>query len=87
MRALPRADVADLVDAIDHVARLVGVEHGGIATDFEHAGGVDGYRNEGEAPNVTRELLNRGYSAADVARIWGGNWLRVFREVERLRRH
>lgn len=87
VRALPRADVADLVDAIDHVARLVGVEHVGIATDFEHAGGVDGYRNEGEAPNVTRELLNRGYSAADVARIWGGNWLRVFREVERLRRH
>ena len=86
VRALPRANVADLADAIDHVVRLVGVEHVGIATDFEHAGGVEGYRNESEAPNVTRELLRRGYSAADVGRIWGGNWLRVFREVERLRR-
>ena len=62
------------------------MEHVGIATDFEHAGGVEGYRNESEAPNVTRELLRRGYSAADIGGIWGGNWLRVFREVERLRR-
>jgi membrane dipeptidase len=86
VRALPKANVGHLVDAIDHVVKLVGIEHVGIATDFEHAGGVDGYRNEGEAPNVTRELLRRGYSADDVAKIWGGNWLRVFREVERLRR-
>lgn len=65
VRALPRADVADLVDAIDHVARLVGVEHVGIATDFEHAGGVDGYRNEGEGaerhPRAAQSrLLGRG---------------------------
>ncbi len=86
MRALPKANVGHLVDSIDYAVRLIGVDHVGIATDFEHAGGVDGYRNEAEAPNVTRELLRRGYSPADVAKIWGGNWLRVFREVERLSR-
>jgi membrane dipeptidase len=86
VRALPKANVGHLVDAIDHAVKRVGVDHVGIATDFEHAGGVDGYRNESEAPNVTRELLRRGYGAADVAKLWGGNWLRVFREVEGLRR-
>ncbi len=86
MRALPKANVGHLVDAIDYAVKLVGIDHVGIATDFEHAGGVDGYRNEAEAPNVTREMLRRGYTSADVARVWGGNWLRVFREVERLRR-
>lgn len=85
VRALPKANVGHLVDAIDYVVRLVGLAHVGISTDFEHAGGVDGYRNAGEAANVTRELLRRGYSVPDIARIWGGNWLRVFREVERLR--
>lgn len=86
VRALPKANVGHLVDAIDYVVRLVGIEHVGIATDFEHAGGVDGYRTAGEAANVTRELLRRGYSMPDIGRIWGGNWLRVLREVERLRR-
>ncbi len=85
MRALPKANVGHLVDAIDYAVKLIGVDHVGLATDFEHGGGVDGYRNESEAPNVTRELLRRGYSDADVAKVWGGNWLRVFREVERLR--
>ena len=82
LRALPRATVADLVDAIDHVVRIVGVEHVGIATDFEHAGGVLGFANAAEAPNVTRELLARGYTAPQIGQIWGGNWLRLWREVD-----
>jgi len=86
LRALPRATVADLVDAIDHVVRIVGVGHVGIATDFEHAGGVAGFSNASEAPNVTRELLARGYTPAQIAQIWGGNWLRLWREVESTRR-
>lgn len=86
LRGLPKANVGHLVDAIDYAVKLVGVEHVGIGTDFEHGGGVAGFANEGEAPNVTRELLRRGYGSDDVARIWGGNWLRVFREVERQRR-
>lgn len=82
LRALPRATVADLVDAIDHVVRIVGVGHVGIATDFEHAGGVAGFANVAEAPNVTRELIARGYTPTQIQQIWGGNWLRLWREVE-----
>lgn len=86
LRSLPRATVADLVDAIDHVARVVGIQHVGIATDFEHAGGVVGFANAAEAPTVTRELLARGYTAAQIDGIWGGNWLRLWRDVESRRR-
>jgi membrane dipeptidase len=83
VRALPPATVADLVDAVEHVVRVAGVEHVGLSTDFEHQGGVEGYRSMAAAPAVTRELLRRGWRDADVAKVWGGNWLRVFREAER----
>ena len=86
VRAEPKADVAQFVDSIDYAVKLIGVDHVGIGTDFEHGGGVDGFRNYGEAANVTRELLRRGYPEADIGKIWSGNWLRVFREVERLRK-
>ncbi len=86
VRALPKANVGHLVDAIDHAVKLIGIDHVGVGTDFEHGGGVDGFRNEAEAPNLTRELLRRGYGEADIAKIWGGNWLRVFREVEKQQR-
>ncbi len=86
VRALPKANVADLVNDIDYAVKLIGADHVGISSDFEHAGGIDGYRNAGEAVNITRELLKRGYSEADIGKIWSGNWIRVLREVERLRR-
>lgn len=85
VRGLPRADLGHWGDAIDHVVRTAGIDHVGLSTDFEHSGGVDGYRNAGEAGAVTGELLRRGYTPEQVAKLWGGNWLRVFREVERLR--
>jgi membrane dipeptidase len=87
LAGLPKANVADYVNSIDYAVKLVGVDHVGLSSDFEHGGGVDGWRNEGEAPNVTRELLRRGYSRDDIAKLWGLNWLRVFREVEAKRRH
>ena len=62
--------------------RLVGVDHVGLSSDFNHGGGVVGYAHVGEGPNVTRELLKRGYSEADIAKLWGGNFLRVFKQVE-----
>lgn len=83
VRALPPATVADLIDAVEHVARVGGIEHVGLATDFEHQGGVEGYRSMADAPAVTRELLRRGWRDADVARVWGGNWLRAFRAAGR----
>lgn len=78
----PRATVADLVNHIDHVARRIGVGHVAIASDFNHGGGVEGWSHVGEAPAITAELLKRGYSAEDIARIWSGNLLRVLRDAE-----
>jgi membrane dipeptidase len=71
------ATVAQLVDAIAYASKRIGIDHVGIASDFNHGGGVQGWENEGEAHNVTVELLRRGYSEGDIAKLWGGNFLRV----------
>lgn len=78
----PQADVKTYVDHIDYIAKRIGVEHVGIGTDFNHGGGIEGFRNESQAPNVTRELVARGYSEAQIAQIWGGNFLRVLKAAE-----
>ena len=65
---------------------LLGIDHVGLATDFNHGGGIAGWRDEGDVPNVTAELVRRGYSEQEIARIWGGNFLRVFDEVTALAR-
>nr|WP_305834030.1 pyoverdine-tailoring dipeptidase-like protein PvdM [Pseudomonas sp. A29(2023)] len=80
----PRASVKELVDAIDYTVRKVGIDHVGIASDFNDGGGVEGWMNVGESRNVTAELIQRGYSDADIAKLWGGNFLRVWGEVQRL---
>jgi membrane dipeptidase len=54
----------------------------GIGTDFDGGGGIDGCKDASEMINVTVELLRRGYSTSDIEKIWGGNFLRVFRQVE-----
>lgn len=82
----PPARVADLVDHIDHAVKLIGVDHVGIASDFHGGGGIDGWADAGETLNVTKELLRRGYSQADIAKLWGGNLMRVMDEVAALRR-
>ena len=79
-----KATVADLVDHIDHVVELVGIDHVGIGTDFDGGGGIDGCDEVSEMPNITIELLRRGYSKEDIEKIWGANFMRVFREVERI---
>jgi membrane dipeptidase len=76
------ASLVDWLDAVDYAVRLVGIDHDGLSSDFNHGGGVVGYANVGDGPNVTRELLKRGYSEADIAKLWGGNFLRVFKQVE-----
>ncbi|MBN2287886.1 MAG: membrane dipeptidase [Candidatus Glassbacteria bacterium] len=81
-RRFPKPDVADLADHIDHAVRLIGIEQVGIGSDFGGGGGVRGFDSAAEAANVTAELLRRGYAEEDIARIWGGNLLRVWREVE-----
>jgi membrane dipeptidase len=76
------ATLQNYVDHIDYIAKRIGVDHVGIGTDFNHGSGVTGFGSESEAPNVTRELLRRGYTEEQVAQIWSGNFLRVFRAVE-----
>ena len=75
--------VKDLVDHIDYVRSLVGVDYVGIGSDFDGGGGLRDCADVSQFPNITRELLRRGYSEKEIRKIWGGNLLRVFHEVER----
>jgi membrane dipeptidase len=79
----PAASVADLVDHIDYAVSLVGIDHVGISSDFDGGGGITGWKDAAETANVTAGLAARGYSDADIAKIWSGNLLRVWRDVER----
>ena len=79
----PPATVKDFVDHIDYVVKRIGIDHVGISSDFDGGGGVDGWRNASESMNVTVELVKRGYTEAQIAKIWGGNLLRVMGEVEK----
>lgn len=78
----PKATLAQYVDSIDYAVKKIGVDHVGIASDFNHGGGVTGWDNEGEAENVTVELLRRGYTEPQIAKLWGGNFLRVWSEAQ-----
>ena len=80
----PPANVADFVDHIDHAVELIGIDHVGISSDFDGGGGVAGWSDASETMNVTIELVRRGYSDEDIAQLWGGNLLRVWREVDRV---
>jgi membrane dipeptidase len=80
----PTANVSDFVDHIDHAVKIAGIEHVGIGSDFDGGGGIQGFNDHSESLNVTIELVRRGYSAEDVFKIWGGNLLRVWREVEKV---
>jgi membrane dipeptidase len=79
----PPATVADLVDHIDYAVKLIGIDHVGISSDFDGGGGITGWNDAAETANVTAELEKRGYSREDIEKIWSGNLLRVWREVER----
>ena len=75
--------VKDMVDHIDHVKKLVGVDYVGIGSDFDGGGGLRDCADVSQFPNITMELLRRGYNETEIKKIWGGNLLRVFREVEK----
>jgi membrane dipeptidase len=77
------ATVKDVVDHIDHVVQVIGIDYVGIGTDFDGGGGVDGCRTAAEMKNITIELLRRGYSKSDITKIWGANVMRVLRQVEK----
>ncbi|MEM9599863.1 MAG: dipeptidase [Pseudomonadota bacterium] len=76
------ANVSNFVDHIDHAVQVAGIDHVGIASDFDGGGGIDGWQDASETQTVTAELVRRGYSEDDIAKIWGGNLLRVLEAVE-----
>jgi len=76
--------VKDMVDHIDRVKNLVGVDYVGIGSDFDGGGGLRDCADVSQFPNITLELVRRGYTEKEIRKIWGGNLLRVLREVERV---
>lgn len=80
----PGASVSDLVDQVDYIVALLGIDHVGLATDFNHGGGIAGWRDAADAANITAELIRHGYSEQQIAKIWGANFLRVFDQVTAL---
>lgn len=80
--AFPKAGVKDLADHIDYAVEKVGIEHVGIASDFNGGGGIAGWSDASETFNVTLELVQRGYNEEQIAKLWGGNLLRVLADVE-----
>jgi membrane dipeptidase len=82
--AAGRATIKDYVDHVDYAVKLIGIDHVGIASDFDGGGGVDGWNSAAESFNVTLELVRRGYTEEQIAKIWSGNLLRVWSEVEKV---
>jgi membrane dipeptidase len=79
------ATVQDYVDHIDHMVKVAGIDHVGIGTDFDGGGGVNGCYDVSEMQNITIELVKRGYTEEEITKIWGGNIMRVMREVQQNR--
>ena len=79
-----RANVKDFVNHIDYAVKLIGIDHVGISSDFDGGGGIDGWNSAAEAFNVTLELVRRGYTEQQIGKMWSGNLLRVWGEVEKV---
>lgn len=84
--AVTRANVKDFVDHIDYLVKKIGIDHVGISSDFDGGGGVDGFNSAADAFNVTLELVRRGYTEPQIDKIWSGNLLRVWTQVEQVAR-
>jgi membrane dipeptidase len=79
----PKATVKDLVDHIDHAVKVCGPDHVGIGSDFDGGAGLSDCEDVSQMRNITLELVRRGYSERDIAKIWSGNFMRVWKEVLR----
>lgn len=76
------ADIRDAIAHLEHAIDVMGIEHVGLGTDFDGDGGIRGLADSSELIHFTQQLLRRRYSEADIAKIWGGNWLRVMQQVQ-----
>jgi membrane dipeptidase len=88
MAKIPRPPFKDLIDHIDHIAKVAGIDHVGLGSDFDGVSGAtpQGMDSAADLPKITQALLDRGYTADDIKKILGGNILRVFRQVETVSR-
>ena len=80
------ANLKNVVDHIDHIVNVAGIDHVGIGCDFDGGGGIDGVFDVSQVMNITIELVKRGYNEDQIAKIWGGNLIRVFSEVQSIAR-
>jgi membrane dipeptidase len=80
------ATVSDVVDHIDHMVKVAGINHVGIGTDFDGGGGVEGCFDVSEMGNITLELVKRGYTKNEIRKIWGGNFMRVMKKTDHVAR-
>ena len=80
----PDVNVKDFVDHIDYLVNKMGIDHVGIASDFDGGGGVEGWNDASETFNITLELVRRGYTKKQIEKIWSGNLLRVLDEVQKV---
>ena len=80
----PAVNVADYIDHIDYLVEKIGVEHVGISSDFDGGGGIEGWNDASETFNVTLELVKRGYTEDQIAKLWSGNLLRVLDECQKI---
>jgi membrane dipeptidase len=83
---IPRPPLSSLIDHIDHIAKVAGIDHVGLGSDFDGVSGAtpEGIDSAADLPKITQALLDRGYSANDIRKILGGNLLRVFSEAEQV---
>jgi membrane dipeptidase len=81
---IPRPPFKSLIDHIDHIAKIAGIDHVGLGSDFDGVSGAtpQGIDSAADLPKITQALLDRGYKEDDIRKILGGNLMRVFREVE-----
>ena len=86
MAMIPRPPFHVLIDHIDHIAKVAGVDHVGLGSDFDGVSGATpmGIDSAADLPKITQALLDRGYNKGDIDKILGGNLLRVFADVERV---
>ena len=80
-KAHPPVNVSDFVDHIDYIKNKIGIDHIGISSDFDGGGGIEGWEDASKTFNVTLEMVKRGYTEEEIAKIWSGNLLRVLDET------